>query len=313
MWKATAPRRRPQFDRRGARPLDERRRMVSLLTSFHPAAAVRARALPLTPECVTDHPPAMNSSGRVERPRDARTRLLRYALNVMDCLLHEPRSLGISEVAARLRLPKSTTFRILHALVELEMVHKDPATRRYSLSSRVFGFVHELTIHFGPIGRFSHVLRKEAERLKASLYVSTLSGGFTYVVAASGARGDSFALGGQAPVYASSAGKVLVALRPEKEWENYAPTHAAQKLTRHTNTDGARFRLEMQEARTHGVAWNREESALNYYSVAAPIIEPGRAPRFAVAILVDKREVPLRDLRELEDAVKRIARRLGES
>jgi DNA-binding IclR family transcriptional regulator len=47
--------------------------------------------------------------------------------------------------------------------------------------------------------------------------------------------------------------------------------------------------------------------------VAAPIIEPGRAPRFAVAILVDKREVPLRDLRELEDAVKRIARRLGES
>ena len=142
----------------------------------------------------------MSPSPSARASSDSRTRLLRHALNVLECLLHEPRSLGISEVAARLARPKSTTFRILGALVELGMVRKDEATRRYSLSSRVFGFVHELTLHFGPIGRFSHVLRKEAERLRASVYVSTLSGGFTYVVAASGALGDSFALGGQAVI-----------------------------------------------------------------------------------------------------------------
>ena len=255
--------------------------------------------------------PPMSPSPSARASSDSRTRLLRHALNVLECLLHEPRSLGISEVAARLARPKSTTFRILGALVELGMVRKDEATRRYSLSSRVFGFVHELTLHFGPIGRFSHVLRKEAERLRASVYVSTLSGGFTYVVAASGALGDSFALGGQAPVHASSAGKVLVAAQAREEWAAYAPRKGGPKLTRHTNSDPGRFLLELEEAARQGVAWNREESALNYVSVAAPIPEPGRMPRFAVAILMDKRELPLRDLRGLEDAVRGIARRLG--
>ena len=113
----------------------------------------------------------------LRRPADPRTRLLRSALDVMNCLLHEPRSLGISEVAARLALPKSTTFRVLRALVELELVHKDAGTRRYSLTSRVFGLAHELSLHFGPLGRFSKVLRSEAARLRASLYVSTLCGG----------------------------------------------------------------------------------------------------------------------------------------
>lgn len=256
-------------------------------------------------------PPTKSASPSARVSPDSRTRLLRYALNVLECLLHEPRSLGISEVAARLGLPKSTTFRILCSLVELGMVRKDEATRRYSLSSRVFGFVHELTLHFGPIGRFSHVLRREAERLHASVYVSTLSGGFTYVVAASGALGDSFALGGQAPVHASSAGKVLVGAQGKSEWAAYAPQKGMAKLTRHTNTDPARFLLEVEQAARQGVAWNREESALNYVSVAAPIVEPGRTPRFAVAILFDKRELALRDLRGLEEAVRGIARRLG--
>jgi DNA-binding IclR family transcriptional regulator len=255
--------------------------------------------------------PPMSASPSARPSSDPRTRLLRYALRVLECLLHEPRSLGISEVAALLVLPKSTTFRILSALVELGMVHKDTRTRRYSLSSRVFGFVHELTLHFGQIGRFSDVLRKEAARLRASIYISTLSGGFTYVVAASGAHGDSFALGGQAPVHASSAGKVLVAAHPREEWAAYAPHKSLAKLTRHTNTDPARFLLEVEQAAREGVAWNREESALNYISVAAPIPEPGRLPRFAVALLIDKQELPLRDLRELEEAAREIARRLG--
>jgi len=255
----------------------------------------------------------MDSTRNPRRPTDPRTRLLRYALDVMNCLLHEPRSLGISEVAARLSLPKSTTFRILHALVELEMVHKDLGSRRYSLSPRVFGLVHELAIHFGPIGRFSKVLRVESAHLRASLYVSTLCGGSTYVVAASGSLGDSFALGGHAPVYASSAGKVLVACHPQTEWMEYAPSRSAEKLTPYTNTDPARFLMELQGARQTGVAWNREESSPHHLSVSAAIPEAGRTPRFAVAILFKKEELILRDPEELEEAVRRIARLLGAS
>ena len=287
--------------------------MVKPVGSLPPASVARGEFLPRAG--------ARGSVGRVSktpprsprRPADPRTRLLRSALDVMNCLLHEPRSLGISEVAARLALPKSTTFRVLRALVELELVHKDAGTRRYSLTSRVFGLAHELSLHFGPLGKFSKVLRSEAARLRASLYVSTLCGGFTYVVAASGSLGDSFALGGHAPVYASSAGKILVAGHPREEWPAYAPSRSAVKLAPRTNVDPVRFARELEEAQRTGVAWNREESSLRHISVSAAIPEAGRVPRFAVAILFRREELVLRDTRELEDAVRRIAARLASS
>lgn len=287
--------------------------MMQIASAFDPASLPPGQALRDACGSVTNGFDTMKSSAFPVRPLDPRARLLRSSLQVMECLLHEPRSLGISEVATRLTLPKSTTFRILKALVELSMVQKDTVTNRYSLNSSVFGFIHELTFHFGPIGRFTNILRGESARIGSSLYVSAMSGGQTFVVAASGGLGDSFTLGEHAPVYASSAGKVIVAQYPASEWASYAPEKASRKLTKHTNTDAGRFLLEIEYVASQGVAWNREESALGYVSVAAPIIEQLRTPRFAVAILIPKPQLAFLDPADLEASVCKIAKRLADA
>ena len=243
-------------------------------------------------------------------PVGSQTRVLKFALATLNCLLLEPRSLGITEVATRLGLPKSTTFRVLSSLVELDVVEKDPASLRYSLNTSVFRFIHELAAHFGPLGRFSEVLRKEAKSLNCSLYICSLSSGNTYVVAASGSLGDSFALGLHAPVHASSAGKVLVAAKAKEQWSVYAPEPDTPKLTKYTNTSAPRFFLELEAAKKNGVAWSREETSLGYVSIAAPIKEKLRIPRLAVAMLLPKESLAFCDLNKLEKDIKSVAKRL---
>jgi len=138
-----------------------------------------------------------------------------------------------------------------------------------------------------------------------------LCGGNTYVVAASGTLGDTFALGEQAPVYASSAGKAVVSQYPRERWVEFAPDATAKKLTKHTNTDPELFYKELERARDSGVAWNHRESSLDAISVAAPIHEPGRDPRFAVAILLpDDQAFFIDDRADLEQRVRKIAKKL---
>lgn len=248
-----------------------------------------------------------NTSGT----ESAQSKLLGHAMDILNCLVHSPRSLGVSEIAGRLHLAKSTSHRLLSAMVDQKLALKDGKTLRYSLNPEVFSYIHELAIHFGPLGRFSQELRRITEEMHLSVYVSMLCGGFTYVVAAAGERADSFSLGEQAPVYASSAGKVLAALHPREQWAEFAPDQSAVKLTRMTNVDPSRFYAELEDAAKRGVAWNRYESSMNAVSVAAPISEPGRSSRFAAAILLSKVQVVSAEDAELENAVRKIADRLA--
>ena len=245
-----------------------------------------------------------------DQQASAQSRLLGHTLHILDCLINSPRSLGVSEIASELDLAKSTCHRLLNAMVDQQIVQKEPHTKRYSLNPVVFSYIHRLATHFGPIGGFIKQLRKMAKELNLSLYVSVLCGGNTYVIAASGKLGDSFALGEQAPVYASSVGKVLVAHFPQEKWKNFAPDNSSIRLTKYTNLDPEKFYKELERSLKSGVAWNNQESSLEAISVASPILEPGRMPRFAVAILQSQKELSVFGRAEREEIVKKVSNKL---
>ena len=54
------------------------------------------------------------------------------AMRVLKMILTEPENPGISEIASRLNLAKSTTHGILAALEETGWVLRDPITRKYT-------------------------------------------------------------------------------------------------------------------------------------------------------------------------------------
>jgi DNA-binding IclR family transcriptional regulator len=252
------------------------------------------------------------TEGAMPRPEtENRKTLLSQGIDLVRFLAHSRHALGVTEIAGKMGLPNSSAFRLLGVLMELRFVQKSPATRRYTISPEIFRFVHEVAHEFAPTRKLEVAMIRWARELDCAVYLSMLSGGCTYVVSAEGPMGGTFALGSAGPVYASSAGKVIVANLPEVEWAFYEPTERDERLTPYTNLDPARFRKELLAARESGVAWNMRETTPEVASVAALVREPLHPPRMAVALLVSYEEVAVYDRASLERHVRELAAELG--
>lgn len=237
--------------------------------------------------------------------------LLNLGIEMVRHLAHSGRSLGVTEIAKQMEMPKSSVFRILGVLGELGFVQKGEKSGRYSVSPAIFSFVYELTHHFGPSSRFDEILRQWAVKWNCSLYVCMLSGTHSYVVSASGPSGGTHALGSHCPVYSSSAGKVIVSRLDEAEWPDYAPAPGGETLTAFTNLDAEKFYRELRVAREQGVAWNIRETTATDVSVAAFVPEPDQSPRLAVALLVPYKDLLVHDRGKLRERALEMAELLA--
>lgn len=239
---------------------------------------------------------------------------LSQGLDVVRTLVRSGTPLGVTQVAQALGIYKSSAHRLLQILGRLGFVQQNPTTLCYSLHPGIFGFVHELASQFRPNIHVDPLLRATAARLKCSVYLCMLGGRDTYVVCAAGDDGNTTQLGTHGPVYASSAGKVLVSRRAESEWDYYSPHAGDPSVTEHTSLDPERFLKELRAARENGVAWNLRETTVHHASVAAVVEEPlYPIPRMAVALLVRYSDLPVHDRETLATEVRTLAKRIAEA
>lgn len=233
---------------------------------------------------------------------------LTQGIALVRLMVQSGHSLGVTRIAEELGMPKSSVHRLLASLQDLGFVQKIEATKRYTLSADIFDFVHEIAWHFGRNLRLDDQLRAAAAKLDCSVYISMLGRRDTYVVCAAGEEGNTTRLGSHGRAYASSVGKVLVAQLPESDWEKYSPSHDDLPATRYTNRDPGKFMAQLREAKRTGFAWNRRESSKDHVSVSAVVREPFiDPPRLAVALLMRHEVFALRDQKELEEALLKLA------
>jgi len=207
----------------------------------------------------------------MSRIRDARRDNLTLGLDVLRCLVTHRTSRGVTQVAAELKLPVSTTHDLLQLLRQLGFVIQDEITRRYRVSTQIFEFIQPFASRFGVTPETHEFIREQAAKHNVTIYISALWGTRTYVVCAQGVHGGTVALGAHGPAYASACAKVLIAQMPLSKWQEFAPTSTGEKVTDRTNLDPAVFSAELTRARADGVAFNEQESALGLCSIAAPL------------------------------------------
>jgi DNA-binding IclR family transcriptional regulator len=63
--------------------------------------------------------------------------VLKRAINILQLIVNEQRQFGISEIAQRLDIHKSTVFGILRALEEQGFIAKDSASKKYSMGEQL--------------------------------------------------------------------------------------------------------------------------------------------------------------------------------
>ncbi|KHK59508.1 IclR family transcriptional regulator [Burkholderia sp. A9] len=196
-------------------------------------------------------------------------RSVQRILAIFESFSAERSSLSLQEIADRIDLPKSTTFRIVQSLeragylVRLE-------DNQYCLSfrfTRLAGLVRS-TLTIREIAR--PFLLELAEQTKESVSIHTVNGGNRVCIdAVSTATAPLRAVvqaGEQIPLLAGSASKVLMAYLPKTELTPIVASAArARKMTK------ADLLEELARVREQGYAVSHGERLLGISAISAPI------------------------------------------
>lgn len=203
----------------------------------------------------------------------SRVQVIERAFSVLAALGDGP--LGVTGVADRVGLPKSTVARLLAALVAEGAVEQVDTGTDYRIGNRL------VTLAAGvvPIRSLIALARPHLAALAAATGEATgLSipdGALVHYVDhedSGHAVGVRDWTGTRFPLHTVSAGIVLLAHRRPDEVERFLAS-PLERLTPATMTDPARLRERIARARADGYAWTRDEVAEGISSVAAAVAD----------------------------------------
>jgi DNA-binding IclR family transcriptional regulator len=195
---------------------------------------------------------------------------LERAFAILDEVAHRPA--GVTAIAERVRLPKSTVARLLATLEDVDAVERFDGARW-----RIGPGVAALTAAVSPERSLISVARPFLTDLVAELGEDAGLGlpDGNEILYVDQVESDNPVqvrdwTGSRAPMHAVPSGLVLLAEWPEDALEAYLGGELVA-LTRRTVTDPSELRARLAQVREAGYAWGLEEFAEGIDSVAASI------------------------------------------
>jgi IclR family acetate operon transcriptional repressor len=192
--------------------------------------------------------------------------------------------LGISELARRTELAKSTTHRLVGHLVTTGLLEREGTSVRLGLKLFEIG---QLAIRQrGLVDAARPYLADLREATRNTVHLAVLEG--TEVVYLDILRGPDAPLlpsriGGRFPAHATGVGKAILAFTPGSEVEKVIAAGLTRVSTRTITVPGL-LRKHLTKVRGEGIAYEREESAVGVVCAASPLLDGGGRALAAISI-----------------------------
>jgi DNA-binding IclR family transcriptional regulator len=253
------------------------------------------------------------------KPVRTKTRLssVANALRLMKTFSDDDTEIGISGLAQRLGLAKSTVHRLAATLISEGMLEQDPDSGKYRLGLAVFelGALVRRKMDVSAEGRpFLKTLRDRTGETVHLAVLDHASVFYVYQMESPRAIRMSTNVGARAPVHCTSDGKALLAFHPDESVEAMCGGELAAR-TPNTITDAKALRRDLAAIRARGYAIDDEESELGMRSVAAPIRADSGAVVASLSIAGPTHRVSKKVLqsyaRDVMKAAEAISQRLG--
>jgi IclR family transcriptional regulator, KDG regulon repressor len=257
---------------------------------------------------------------RAKQADEGGTRLssVANAILLMKTFSDEQSELGISALAGRLGLAKSTVHRLASTLVEAGMLEQNKETGKYRLGLAVF--------ELGSLVRRKIDISFEAkpwlmtlrEQTGETVDLSILDHGGVVCVnflESKKVNRISSGIGLRKPVHCTAEGKVLIAFQPAAAIERIIGGKLERRTPR-TTIDTGTLKEELATIRARGYATDDEEYELGVRSIAAPISDDSGNSVAAVGVTGPTQRLTKNRLlgiaRYVTAAAKAISLRLGD-
>lgn len=228
----------------------------------------------------------MKESKAADADRLGRVQSLVRAFGILD-KLGAADGVTLSELAALVDLPKSTTHRLLTTMETLEYVQFDRDQCRWSVGVGAFrvGSAFAQTSDFEKVGcgimrslvlEVNHSVNLCVPRSHAMFYLRQMEAKGCWPTAAR--EGISL------PMYSTAAGKAIMACWTETELDAYFDKHELVQRTHHTIGNRDSMRRELGLILERGYAIDDEEQAKGTRCIAAVLTDRIGKPRGALSI-----------------------------
>lgn len=221
-----------------------------------------------------------------DQDRPERPGVVRRVLAVLDTFSSADPVLGISEIARRCGLPKSTVHRIVVDLCDHRIMERVPQSAgEYRLGVRLFELGELVPVHRSLSGTALPIMEDLREATRHRVHLAVLDGIDVLYVAilGSGAVHVDSRVGGRLPAHATGVGKVLLAYAPPSVVEARIEA-GLTAFTARTITSADALVAELRKIRTHGFALDIEESTPGVLCVAAPVFGADRGIRAGLSV-----------------------------
>ncbi|MDO5683196.1 MAG: IclR family transcriptional regulator [Propionibacteriaceae bacterium] len=217
--------------------------------------------------------------------RDSRTAVDK-ALSLLGAFGKDASSgVGVSELARRTELSKSTAFRLLAVL------EKNGAVERAGSNYRLGPLLNELTapVTVPEVEELRDILTPFLahlyERTRQTVHLAVLEG--THVVYLNKLHGlhhvpSPSRIGGRLPAFCTAVGKILLCYNQTLVDEVLA--EELPQWTPYTVTDPEELRKQLLDAKTRGFAFEREETMRGLSCIAAPVLSVTGTPVAALSV-----------------------------
>jgi IclR family KDG regulon transcriptional repressor len=183
-------------------------------------------------------------------------------------------ALGVTELARRLGLGKSTVHRLLATLTAERILEHDPATGTYRLGLMMWELGARVSVHRVLHDAATTVIEELRNATKETVQVAVLDGReVVYVERLESPHTLRIfgRVGHRNSAHCTSTGKVLLAHLPGRRQAALLEGWRLERKTDATVCDLAQLRAELERVRAQGWAENIGESEVGVASVAAPV------------------------------------------
>lgn len=217
---------------------------------------------------------------------DYSVKSLSRALKVLECFSVEQPELGITEIATKLGMQKSTIHNILSTFQQNGYIVQDPKTSKYYLGVKVLHLGYIVNHHLGLRDVFLPYLHKIANAAREVCYLGVLDQQEVLYIEAvypSGSQQTRNILGERAPLYCTALGKAMLAFMPPERQEAVL-SGEFEAFTPYTIISPDRLKVNLEEIRLNGYAVDDMEHEFGIRCVAIPVFSSDRQVMAAVSV-----------------------------
>lgn len=261
----------------------------------------------------------MKSTRKTPPQGDERYRVpnLDRALQIIEYLADQTRAHGITDIAAALKMPKNSVFRILTTLHARGYVTRDPA-KQYTLTGRLLSLGYAAVSGGHLVEKSIDVMRQVRDKVDETVFIGVIEGCEGVVLEQVECHQQVkvvVGIGTRFPLHTAAPAKAMLAHMPEPERADLLEKLQLRKFTANTLTTLAALRAELDQAVTRGYAVDNCEHNEGIRCVGAAILNQSERPVGAIWVVGPSFRLQTSDFQRIgrivRDGALTISRRFG--